>query len=163
MPSSTTAKFVIDTLHVIALAVPWCITVVGWRLVSRQADRRETRKDCRALVSDICARITDIEQDAIQYWTSAPGSVEVHVLGAQISRSISATRKAVARLKNLLDITDTTNLLLEFNEACTGGLFQSNGREVLGVNDLRVIGISVHAMELVESLERAYAARYEVR
>lgn len=64
--------------------VSWLIVLVGWVVVNRQHNNRETRKEVRASLLDLYGHLDEIEDDAFEYHTQDGDPL----LGRQLKRDI---------------------------------------------------------------------------
>ena len=60
------ATWVVPVAQVFGQVIGWLVIVIGWRFISRDNDRRERRKEVRALLTEIRSAILSVEAEAYE-------------------------------------------------------------------------------------------------
>lgn len=81
----------------IAPSLPPIVIIIGWFFVSRDNDRRETRKEIRALLNDMSKNLDKLHDQAISYFCDIDNSTQV-----------SEALKSEIQLKQSLERFDST-------------------------------------------------------
>lgn len=135
--------------------------VVGWLWVSKDNNKRESRKELRANLNEIRELVLTIEGAARTYFQKPPADEEGHRLGFQIKRDLQHLAGRLTSLK----ICDKTlvfdNEMAGYRSCITGRDFESNAREVRHYDDLLFLEICNSGQSLIDTIERAYAQKYK--
>lgn len=140
--------------------LPWAapaLTIVGWAIVSWQANRREIRKEQRTVADAAKKLVVDCASEAI-----ACMCAEERDEGAE------------GKIKSLLDLLELelgripgykVDLLLvgamaAFADSCTGGDFESAARSQRSRRDPDVLQVGSSRNALLVKLEESFTRRY---
>lgn len=144
--------------QIVGQTITWLLVIFGWFVVSRSNDRRETRKELRALVDAIRKATIEIETAAHEYF---------RVEAASSGHQGMILRRDILRLSGLLTTLkaadprfDIGQSLMEFRQTITGGDFDSAERKARVPADRLFLEISSAAQTLLENLESAFAQAY---
>jgi hypothetical protein len=139
-------------------AIGWLVAIVGWVIVSRSNDKRETRKELRAFVDAVRDLVAVIEDKAYEYYQTEHGASQSLALGL---------KRDIARLAGVLNILKAANgcfsheeEMKAFRQAVTGKDFESREREVCAASDRLFLEISTAAQDVIEVVEAAFAKAY---
>jgi hypothetical protein len=138
---------------------PLLLTIVGWWLVNRQSNKRETRKEHRALVDAAKREIVKIADDAASYFmdTMSP-------LSPKIKWSLDVLE---IELERLPDAGAEHFMLFEalacFAEACTGGEFEQKNRARLDHTSAEIREIYLTRNRLLSVVDRHFDRVYAGR
>lgn len=139
-----------------APVVSWGLVLLGWWRVTRENDRRQRRKETRERIDIVLDMLDELEDAAVEYFTSAPGSV-----ADKTSRSIKSTiGKLGHHVAILARISDRYNCAIELTrlrKAITGGDFDSQSRIATTVSDERFLEIAQHSTAVARKLDSAFA------
>jgi hypothetical protein len=137
-------------------AISWSLIVVGWVIVNRQNNDRETRKEIRAALLDLYKLLDEIEDDAFAYHTGTSDPV----LARKIKRSISqiAPRIKLA-LRNRLECK-YSHPLFEFRKSITLTNFETKMFQPKAPNDQFFTDIMDAKQSLILRLDLAFNAKF---
>ncbi len=141
--------------------IPFGLTIVGWVLLSRQADRRERRKDIRDLINDVRDRLFQIEQRTAEYAHTKQSDTKVTVLAAQIKADIQAIPQLINGVIKAGLPFKRWDLLGELRQAATGGDFDTKDRKVGDSNRMTLVGIA--ATNLSVALDDVYFDAFPIK
>jgi len=140
--------------------VPSILIVIGWVVVSREHDKRETRKETRSFLDKTIANVEDIRDLAFSYFT-ASCEVEAGAEGAKIGPLLMRLEKDL----KFLSLNDANGKLvnaMELRQAITGhNAYMTEPRRVLKCNDNSLMQINIFAHDLINELEVAYRKQYQ--
>lgn len=138
---------------------PLLLTIIGWWLVNLQSNKRETRKEHRALVDAAKRDIAKIADDATSYFmdTMSPLSPKIkwslHALEIELERMPHAGNNHNALFDALAD----------FAEACTGGEFEQKNRARLEHASAEIGTIYLNRNKLLSAIDRHFDLVYASR
>ena len=132
------------------------VVVVGWFVANFQANRREDRKEARALVDRAKLLAEGIAKDAIDYLAS-PDSA----LAPKLKADLDLLEIELSRLPNF-DVRSAPLIsrLTHFQEAVTGGDFETADRPGRGAGSYEVRAVMTARNELMWEMERQFRAYY---
>jgi hypothetical protein len=102
--------------------VPWVLVIIGWFFVDERNNRRELRKEKRALIDKINVDLNSIEKIAVEYHQNDHANVKT---SQEIKISLDRVVKILKREK-LLTQKDYKKFI-EFRQAITLNNFDSSG------------------------------------
>jgi len=144
------------------VAIPSTLVVIGWNVVSRGNDRRESRKEKRQLVDKTIDHIDSIVEDAVVFFTSEDDEEAEHRAG-----KVLADLKRIETFLQALDLKDpasngkTLITATTLRQSITGdGPFWTRPRVRLNLGSSLLSVIRSEAMQLVSKLETSYLALY---
>lgn len=112
----------------LAFLIPVVITIVGWFVVARQADRREFRKEVREQIKDLRAACDSVREKAAEYWLKSTKTT-----AAAAAVALKAELKRLARFSAALAAAglqfESARLLADVRELATGGDFEARDRK----------------------------------
>ena len=131
------------------------LVFVGWMVVNHQNNKRETRKEFRALV----------DTAKVEARTIAKLRLDDMLKGAndnalEITSGLTALEVNLERFDNFLPNTPLMSAYVAFSEALTGGDFQSAARTARPRNDPAIGAVLRTRDELFASLEQKFRAVY---
>ncbi len=144
-------------LEISGAVVPWLLVIAGWFFVARDNNKRERRKELRAALSQLTEKIRRCEQDAHEYWMSSAGSERAIALGIGLKRLLQSIAAERSRLQQECKMGDSTDELIAYRRAVTGGDFEQQSRQPSSSASERLQEISESAVDLVEKLEAEFA------
>lgn len=152
------ATWVVPVAQVFGQVIGWLVIVIGWRFISRDNDRRERRKEVRALLTEIRSAILSVEAEAYEYWgMPATGSEKV---ARKIKRDLKHLAGMVMTLKGLNPKFDLDNLLNKYRQDLTGSDFEGSSRPARPSNDGLFVEISQSAVELTSAMNEFFRQSY---
>lgn len=152
------ATWVAPVAQVFGQVISWLVIVIGWRFISRDNDRRERRKEVRALLTEIRSAILSVEAEAYEYWgMPATGSEKV---ARKIKRDLKHLAGMVTTLKGLNPKFDLDNLLNKYRQDLTGSDFEGLVRPARPSNDGLFVEISQSAVELTSAMNEFFRQSY---
>lgn len=97
------------------------LVVMGWFVANLQANKREDRKEARALVDAAKARAMQIAGDSLKYLCEGQTDLAI-----QIKSSFEALEVELTRLPNFSSkASPLLKTLIDFQDAVTGGDFET--------------------------------------
>jgi len=158
------------TTGAIALAaVPWLLAIAGWLFASREANRRETRKELRADLADIEARTGKLVESAKAYCSHPAHSVEQALAHAQVLSTMHAILSGAERYLGVLrpdgcpHKRDASQRLTEFYELGTGDALTTAASADNAGREMYFLELNAAALRLVGALTMAFRAKYPAR
>jgi hypothetical protein len=134
--------------------------VGGWIVISRDNNKRETRKEIRAQINDIAKLIRNIEDSARSYFQLAPATSEAARLSLAIRRDLQHLAGQLTALKPRHEALNFDLLLLAYRRSITGGEFDSQARVARSHRDILFLEIGNNAHCLIVALEEAFAKNF---
>lgn len=141
--------------------IPFGLTIFGWFLLAKQADRRERRKDIRDLIDDVRDRLSQIEQRTAEYTHAKQTDAKVTVLAAQIKADIQAIPQLINGLIKAGLPFKRWDLLGALRQAATGGDFDTKDRKVGDSGRMMLVGVA--ATDLSVSLDDVYFDAFPIK
>lgn len=133
---------------------PLLLTIIGWSLVNWQNNKREDRKECRALIDAAKREIVRIADDATCYFMDTTSQLD-----RQITWSLDALEIEIERLHST-GPHELVTVFSEFADACTSGEFQQKGRIPLGHESEQIRSIHLARNRMISSLENHFGQLY---
>lgn len=135
---------------------PLLLTIIGWWLVNRQSNKRETRKEHRALVDAAKREILRIADDAASYFMDTMSSLSPKITWSLEVLEIELERMpdAGANHKALFDA------LADFADACTGGEFEQKNRARLDHASGEIRSIYLTRNRLLSAIDQHFDLVY---
>lgn len=133
---------------------PLLLTIAGWWLVNQQNNKREARKECRALIDAAKREIVRIADDATRYFMDTTSQLD-----RQITWSLDALEIEIERLPPESTAVPIT-AFSKFADACTSGQFQEKNRRQLDHTSDQIKAIHLARNHLISSLERHFDLLY---
>lgn len=136
------------------LFVPWLLIVLGWSVVSRGNDRRETRKEVRQFLDRTITSVESIRKNSIDCLTQSVCD-DSRKLELSINPELLRMESALAllKLKDGGEVVDGRRLRKAVSD---NGQYQVANREKLDMDHRVLTEINQAAAELVSKLEKAY-------
>lgn len=141
---------------------PLLLTVAGWWVVNKQHNKREARKEHRALVDAAKREIARIADDAISYFTDTMSSLDHRIVW-----SLDALEIELARLPERQEPAprhvdgSPFDALIRFANACTGDQFQQKNRSRLDHTSEQIKAIHLCRNQLFAALEHHFLQVHE--
>jgi len=148
-----------DWLELLRWTLPSLVVILGWSVVSRGNDRRETRKEKRQFLDRTLASVENIRKNAIECLTQGicDDSKKLELaIDPELLRM--ETSLALLKLKDGKNIVDGKNLRKAVSD---NGQYRVAGRKKLDMDHRVLTEINSAAAELSASLEKAYRDTYQ--
>lgn len=147
-----------DLVKVAIAAVQLLMVALGWRVVSRENDKREKRKEIRSILNEVRQLLTQVEMRAIEYYRIEPEKSKD--LAIQIKQQIKQIATLVTMVTRLSTKFDLSEAMMEFRSAVTGGDFESANRPLRSSDDQLFAQISLTSAELLNLMEEIFSSIY---
>jgi len=138
-------------------ALPPMLVVIGWILVNYQNDKRELRKEARALVDAAKKSIVELAAKAVSYHVD--GKVDT---AYEIKAGIEALEVECERLPGASFLRNSPLMLclVAFADAMTGGDFESQSPQKKSPTSPEVAVILRTRTAMISELERVFRVHY---
>lgn len=146
----------LDYFQAIAQVGTWVLVVLGWIIVNRQNNKRESRKEVRGQLDQVSELLVELEEMAVEYHTAQQQN-------AKLARSI---KHAITRLTNvvhyigLADARDFNRRIVRLRRTITLKNFDSANHQPVVVDGDFLENISSAAQDLIDLLERRFMTKY---
>lgn len=142
--------------------IPAGLTIAGWFVVAKQADRREFRKEVREQFKELRASIDEVRLRAGAYWLAEDAK-----LAGPSSIALSSEIKRLGRQARNLESAglkfDTTRHIIEIRTLATGGDFQSRNRVRTAADEGRIDDLAGALEDLMSAADNAFYAEFHPR
>jgi hypothetical protein len=146
----------IDIFLIFGQIVTWGIVIIGWKVIWSQIKVREDRREAWELITNFKSIIKSIEVDAINYWISEQSDPGCKKLAFQIKTK----SKELGVFTNIFKLRGKdfklNKNIVSFRKAVSGGEFESNAREKLDQNNIKLYEISANANKLIIAIEKSF-------
>lgn len=159
MTDITTYQIANDILRI---AIPAGIVVVGWWIVSSQTDKRERRKEIRAIVEDLRKTILEIREDTVEYY-GTENKISVGSLSDKIKLNFLLVSQYLLLLKNAGMVLNVSAELIALRKTATGGFFESKDFHKQTENPKWLSSLCSESVELILAIEKAYFRSFPVK
>lgn len=148
-----------DFVEAARWVLPSLIIILGWSVVSRGNDRRETRKEIRQFLDRTISSVEEIRKNAIDCLTQAVCD-DSKKLELSIDPELLRMETALALLglKNDNKPVDGKQLRKAVSD---NGQYRVAGRRKLDMDHRVLMEINTAAAELIAALEKAYRDTYQ--
>ena len=144
-----------STLLQYTFVIPAGLTILGWFVVARQADRREFRKEVREQLKELRGSIDEVRLRASAYWLCD----DVRLAGP-LATALSSEVKRLGRYARNLEYAglkfDTTPHIVEIRSVATGGDFQSLSRVRSTEDEDRLDNLSGVLEDILSAADQAF-------
>ncbi len=143
-----------------SFVLPAALTVLGWFIVARQADRRDYRKEVREHIGDLHEVAGVVRVGATEYWlnstpkTAAGAAVSLKAEVKRLSRQVTALTAAGLHFEG-------ATLMGEVRKAATGGDFEKAGRKHSPDDVERVTDLIGALEDLLLAVDAAFYAKFK--
>lgn len=138
-----------------ALYVGLVITLIGWFVNNKSANKRENRKECRAEVDACCKLAADLFDKAKAYYSSIP-KAEDRPVAAEIRFNVQRLFIRVERLQERHQKFEVIGACEEMLDSITGDSFESANRKAINLSDVLIIKIENDVHFLMDQLELGF-------
>lgn len=140
-----------------AAVISWLLVILGWFIINRQNNIRETRKEIRAALNQFYDVLNEIEDDAVTYHSGGAGDP---VLSRRIKRRLGQLHgRAGLALGSTIECSCSREIWL-FRQAVTLENFDTAAHKMLPASDPIFEEITATKERLVQTLERAFLRTY---
>jgi len=140
-------------------AVPWGLVIIGWLLVNKQNNFRETRKELRARIDNFKAQIDELEDLSVEHHTSVQNSLHC----AKIKRLLVKLQKELDVIRESLSLDNYSVKLIRLRQAVTLRNFESSTYQPVSASDPIISEIGRASDDLRYLVESAYASEFKLR
>jgi len=139
--------------------IPSLVIVLGWSVVSRGNDRRETRKEVRQFLDRTISSVENIRENALECLTQGICDTSKKLeLSIDPELLRMETALALLRLKSDGKMVDGIRLRKAVSD---NGQYRVAGRKKLDMDHRVLTEINTSAAELIAELEKAYRDTYQ--
>lgn len=118
----------VEWLKAVAPIGSWLLVIAGWVIVRRDHDKRELRKEVKALIDSVLGRLDVLEEHARDYFTKTDGGSGI-ALGASIRAELRAVGVEVKHIQDASkERVEAQECLINLRKAVTAGDFDSAAR-----------------------------------
>lgn len=147
---------VLDWVKALAPVGSWLLVILGWWVVRLDHNRREQRKEIRALIDAVLVGLDILEEQAVRYYTTTDGQ-NSGALGASIRTGL---RRVAMECKHITDATekriDCTEPLVAVRQAITAEPFDSINRAPLLEESERLDEIRNRVLDMRSFLQTGF-------
>ena len=139
--------------------VPSIVVIIGWYVVSRGNDKRETRKEVRQFLDRTITSVENIRKNALDCLTQSvcDSSKKLELaIDPELLQMESAL--SLLKLKNNNVVVDGIRLRKAVSD---NGQYRVAGRKKLDMDHRILMEINAAAAELIAELEKAYRQTYQ--
>jgi hypothetical protein len=141
----------------------WILIIIGWKVVSRDHNQREDRKDVRALINNLGTLVRAIEEKAHRYYLQGGATAGAQTLSMEIRRDFKRLAGDLGRLKKLCGSVDFKFDLIAFRQAVSGGDFDVKKRSACTPDSTKLSDVSSAADSLLSILEDGFTERFKIK
>lgn len=138
--------------------LPWAapaLTVLGWYLVNKQSNKREVRKEMRAVCDRSKALVREAVALGMQYWAGTNG-----VLAWQVKAVLEELEVELSRFPDRHGRQDLLGKHADLLDAITGADFESKERTVRGEGDPLLRDMARARQRLLIEIEHKFDVHY---
>ena len=140
--------------------LPWlpiAFTLAGWYVVNRQNNKREARKEERALIDGVKKLVIDLTGQARSYMCTEARDEDQE---ADIKLRLSQMEIELGRLPCYAETPWLVDAVAAFGHAATSADFESATRSARKVSDPEPQTLALARNELLQKLEQLFTDRY---
>lgn len=129
------------------------LVMIGWRVISRDNDRRETRKETRAVINDFVKKVDDLQKDATNYFCFVDKAV-ADAQEVQVKRSLERLELVLSYLHRIDERFDAEAEHTALSNLITGHPnFESSSKMSLPVKDPVHLQLALCCSNLIKRIE----------
>lgn len=139
--------------------IPSIVIIIGWRVVSKGNDKRETRKEVRQYLDRTIASVENIRKNALDCLTQ-----EICNDSKKLELSIDPELLQMESALDLLSLKNNDSVVdgIRLRKAVSdNGQYRVAGRKKLDMDHRVLTEINAAAAELIAKLESAYRHTYQ--
>lgn len=140
--------------------VPAVLVMIGWFFVSRDNDRRETRKEKRQFLDRTIKLLEDIEGDSVSYFIT-DDQAEAQKLSSKIDPALMRVETALSHLKLPGEQGAYINATVVRDKVTGHSAWRAAQKTALAPDCVTIYQVNVAFAELIASLEAAYARTFQ--
>jgi len=130
--------------------------IVGWKIVSRDHNERERRKELRASIIAFQDRVRICEEKGLEYWLSAADSERATALSVSLKSTLQSIAAELARIQVACPGINANSEMVRFRRALTGAPFEAANRTPCQPGAERLADISDAACDLTDTVDSGY-------
>jgi hypothetical protein len=132
------------------------MVIIGWRVISRDNDRRETRKETRALINDFVKKVDELQKDANRYFCfSDRGTADE--LEVQLKRALERLELMLGYMHRIDNAFDAQPQLTALSELITGHPnFESTNKTSVPMTDGLHLRLALTCSNLIKEVEHQF-------
>jgi Mg2+ and Co2+ transporter CorA len=149
-----------DISHIISAigqVVTWILVIIGWTVINRQHNVRESRKEMRAQLDILRKSVLQVETRAENYHIAEKHSDEE---ARKIKVELTRVANIVDRLQ-LLNQHEQEHRIIKLRKSITLNNFDSHEHKQLSLDSNLIAKINSAVDDLINSLEQSYKQRYK--
>ena len=151
-----------DFAHSVAPAAPLAVVVIGWFLVNRQNNRRESRKETRQLIDRTQAHLSTAVELATKYQSGGCADSERPTQGWKLLLALGQISGDISTLqKKGTDPSSCADHFLVLKKCITGADFMTANWKAWPPEDQRWLELLAATNALSEELERLFIASFK--
>lgn len=137
---------------------PIVLIVLGWYIINKQNDKRETRKELRSLVDKTQNDIDEVVTQAIRFHTDKYDGLE----GMMVQTRLGRITTAATNLGEIFS-TDLNSYCVDFRQSITQYNFDKSEHRPLEQNDPIIRTIIDNGQSLSYELDSSFQKKYTLR
>lgn len=137
--------------------LPTTATLIGWYVVNRQNNKREARKEERALIDGVKKLVIDLTGQARNYMCTETRDEGIE---AEIKLRLSQVEIELERLPGYVTTSVLVDAMAAFGDAATGADFESATRTARSNSDPEPQALALARNDLLQKLESLFTDRY---
>ncbi|WP_322073310.1 hypothetical protein [Burkholderia cepacia] len=161
LPSPETFKNIISPL------LSPIVVMIGWGFISKDNDKRETRKEVRSLLNDFAKRVDALESAAVEYFST----IDNEKAPDQACRAEIRIKREIERLDASLQVLNRiypdfggTKEFISLTDVVTRhSKFESKPGPIVSFNDQFYLRLALACNVLTSVLEHAFLSRVNKR
>lgn len=147
--------------QIASTVVSWLLIIIGWFFVSRDHNRRERRKEIRALITDFVSNVRECEEKGLEYWSTPSESERATALSVSIKSAVQSLGAQLGRIQTACRGMSTSQEMIRFRRALTSPPFDSANRPKFDPGSGRLVEISDAACDLADAVEGGFVLYVE--
>lgn len=139
--------------------VPWALVIVGWLIINRQHNARETRKERRAAIDRLNAELDNIESLAVSFHSASSFEPDkLSTINRRLKR-LMALVEATGMVRE--DDTSLTALVADVRRAITLKNVDKRGFKTQPRDGKLLNEVAAKIDELRDAVEDAFCRKYQ--
>lgn len=151
------------------LAIPWLVAIAGWLVANHQANRRETRKELRSDITEICSAISAVRQSLRAQQEEELGSNKRKLAQIAIKQELFAIDLRCSRLfdrkwrtRSKLHLQRVKLNLEAFFDLSSGDILESNAEMPVHQSEALLFQQHSAGLMLDNSLQQLFLVEFKV-
>jgi hypothetical protein len=147
-----------DILKVAVPVVQALVVVIGWKVVSRDNDKREARKEIRSILNEVRRLSLEVETLAVQYYQSrVEDGRDQGTLLKRHFKQIGILLTSTTRQNHKVELSAP---LADFRSEVTGADFESSTRVQVEMGHARIQALADATTRFLDEVEIIFASAY---